>query len=471
MENIKPSKGTRLHSFFLRYLLSFSIGTILLVAILLGLFLLAFSINIILPANYVESQISFTKNRIASSDTVTADMIPDLVDYAVYSKQGTFMSGNLSAKEAIDAWNLMQRGENKGGSQFYTFIQRENEVCILRYYLVPQYRSAILREYLPNPQLLMFLIFIVGIFAQATVLAVHFGRRLKKKMMGLQDAIKKIQHQNLDFTIAPSGIREIDEIASSFGHMKDALHSSLKQQWELEQSRREQISALAHDIKTPLTIIRGNAELLQETQQDATQRAYNDYILKNTIVIEQFTKELMDLSKMEKNTAHEKKSIITEAFLAEVKNQMKALSCEKSLQVCIHKEKLPECIAINKESFYRAILNVIVNAVEYTPFNGKVTLSVQGTSDDVRFIVTDNGHGFSPKDVKEATKQFYRGDSSRNTGNHHGMGLYIAQSIVQNHGGTLLIANDSSSGGGQVTITIPIRNREVGGNEMISLHS
>lgn len=292
MENIKPSKGTRLHSFFLRYLLSFSIGTILLVAILLGLFLLAFSINIILPANYAESQISFTKNRIASSDTVTADMIPELVDYAVYSTEGTFMSGNLSAKEAIDAWNLMQRGENKGGSQFYTFIQRENEVCILRYYLVPQYRSAILREYLPNPQLLMFLIFIVGIFAQATVLAVHFGRRLKKKMMGLQDAIKKIQHQNLDFTIAPSGIREIDEIASSFGHMKDALHSSLKQQWELEQSRREQISALAHDIKTPLTIIRGNAELLQETQQDATQRAYNDYILKNTIVIEQFTKEL-----------------------------------------------------------------------------------------------------------------------------------------------------------------------------------
>ncbi|WP_369435911.1 HAMP domain-containing sensor histidine kinase [Lysinibacillus fusiformis] len=429
-------------------------------AILIGLFLLAFSTNIILPANYAESQISYTKNRIASSDTVTADMIPDLVDYAVYSKQGTFISGNLSAKEAIHAWDFMQKGENKGGSQFYTFIQRENEVCILRYYLVPQYRSTILREYLPNPQLLMFLIFIVGIFAQATVLAIHFGRRLKKKMMGLQDAIKKIQHQNLDFTIAPSGIREIDDIASSFGHMKDALHSSLKQQWELEQSRREQITALAHDIKTPLTIIRGNAELLQDTQQDATQRAYNDYILKNTIVIEHFTKELMDLSKMEKITVHEKTAIITEAFLADVENQMKALSCEKSLQVCMRKEKLPEFIAINKESFYRAILNVIVNAVEYTPFNGKVTLSVQGTSDAVRFIVTDNGHGFSPKDVKEATKQFYRGDSSRNTGNHHGMGLYIAQSIVQNHGGTLLIANDIATGGGKVTLTIPFRNHE-----------
>ncbi|EON72948.1 ethylene receptor MEETR1 [Lysinibacillus sphaericus OT4b.31] len=471
METIKPSKGTRLHTFFLRYLLFLSIGTILLVAILLGLFLFAFSTNIILPANYAETQISLTKDRIASSDTVTADHIPDLVDYAVYSKQGTFMSGNLSTKEAIYAWDLMQKGENQGGSQFYTFIQRENEVCILRYYLVPQYRSAMLRAYLPNPQLLMFLLFLLGIFAQATVLAVHFGRRLKKKMMGLQDAIKKIQHQNLDFTIAPSGIREIDEIASSFGHMKDALQISLKQQWELEQSRREQISALAHDIKTPLTIIRGNAELLQDTPQDATQRAYNDYILKNTLVIEKFTKELMDLSKMEKNIVHEKTSIKTETFLAEVENQMKALSCEKSLQVYIHKEKIPECITVHKDSFYRAILNVIVNAVEYTPFSGKVTLSVRGTSEDVQFIVTDNGDGFSTRDVKEATKQFYRGDSSRNSGNHHGMGLYIALSIVQNHGGTLLINNDNSSGGGQVTLTIPVRNREVSGNEMISLHS
>lgn len=461
METIRPSKGTRLHTFFLRYLLFLSIGTILLVAILLGLFLFAFSTNIILPANYAETQISLTKNHIASSNTVTAESIPDLVDYAVYSKQGTFISGNLSAKEANDAWDLKQKGENNSGSHFYTFIQRENEeVCILRYYLVPQYRSAILREYLPNPQLLMFLIFIVGIFAQATVLAIHFGRRLKKKMMGLQDAIKEIQQQNLDFSIAPSGIREIDEIASSFEHMKDALNISLKQQWELEQSRREQITALAHDIKTPLTIIRGNAELLQDTQLDATQQAYNDYILKNTIVIEQFTKELMDLSKMEKITEHEKTSITTEAFLAEVENQMKALSCEKSLQVCMHKEKLPAYIALNKESFYRAMLNVIDNAVEYTPFNGKVTLSVQGTSDDVRFIVTDNGNGFSPKDVKEATKQFYRGDSSRNTGNHHGMGLYIAQSIVENHGGTLRIDNDRATGGGKVTITIPVRNNE-----------
>lgn len=456
METIKPTKGTRLHTFFLRYLLLLCLGTILLVVLLFSIFLFTFSANIVLPANYAENQISLSKDRIASSSSVTADIIPDLVDYAVYSKNGQFLAGNLSEKEAFKAWDVMKKGETQSGSQFYSFIERENEICILRYYLVPQYRSEILRKYLPNPQMLEFLLFIIGIVAYATVLAIHFGRSLKKKMFGLQEAIEKIQNQNLDFTIHHSGIREIDEISISLEQMKEALNNSLKQQWETEQTRREQISALAHDLKTPLTIIRGNAELLQDTDQDDSQREYNDYILKNTMEIEKFTKELIDLSKMEKNIVREKTNVKTDAFITGVEDQMRALTLEKRLQVYVQKESLPVCIFIDEEQFYRAIINVIANAVEHTPENGKVTLTVQSASDFIQFTVTDSGCGFSPRDLNEATKQFYRGDPSRNAGNHHGMGLYIAQSIVQSHGGKLLISNDSSAGGGKVTITIPI---------------
>ncbi len=455
METIKPTKGTRLHTFFLRYLLLLCLGTILLVVLLFSIFLFTFSANIVLPANYAENQISLSKDRIASSSSVTADIIPDLVDYAVYSKNGQFLAGNLSEKEAFKAWDVMKKGETQSGSQFYSFIERENEICILRYYLVPQYRSEILRKYLPNPQMLEFLLFIIGIVAYATVLAIHFGRSLKKKMFGLQEAIEKIQNQNLDFTIHHSGIREIDEISISLEQMKEALNNSLKQQWETEQTRREQISALAHDLKTPLTIIRGNAELLQDTDQDDSQREYNDYILKNTMEIEKFTKELIDLSKMEKNIVREKTNVKTDAFITGVEDQMRALTLEKRLQVDVQKESLPVCIFIDEEQFYRAIINVIANAVEHTPENGKVTLTVQSASDFIQFIVTDSGCGFSPRDLNEATKQFYRGDPSRNAGNHHRMGLYIAQSIVQSHGGKLLISNDSSAGGGKVTITIP----------------
>ncbi|WP_460011008.1 sensor histidine kinase [Lysinibacillus sp. CTST325] len=416
----------------------------------------ALSTNIVLPANYAETQISLSKDRIASSSSVTADIIPDLVDYAVFSKEGKLIAGNLSEKEAFKAWDAMKKDQAQGIAQFYSVIERENEICILRYYLVPQYRSVIMRKYLPNPQLLDILLFIIGVITIATVLAIHFGRKLKKKMFGLQEAIEKIQNQNLDFTINPSGIREIDEISISLEQMREALNNSLKQQWETEQTRREQISALAHDLKTPLTIIRGNAELLQDTDQDDSQREYNDYILKNTMEIEKFTKELIDLSNLEKNIVREKTNVKTDAFMIEVEDQMRALSLEKKLQVDVQKEMIPPLILIDEERFYRAILNIIANAVEHTPENGKVTLTVQSAADFIQFTVTDSGRGFSPRDLNEATKQFYRGDPSRNAGNHHGMGLYIAQSIVQSHGGTMLIGNDLSDGGGKVTITIPI---------------
>ncbi|SKB52500.1 Signal transduction histidine kinase [Lysinibacillus sp. AC-3] len=452
---MRSNKGTRLHTFFLRYLFFLCIGTILLVVLLFSIFLFAFSANIVLPANYAEIQISLSKDRITSSSSVTADIIPDLVDYAVLSKDGQFFSGSLSEKEAIKAWNVMKKGETSSGSQFYSFIQRENEICILRYYLVPQYRSEFLRKYLPNPQLLELLLFIIGIVTYATVLAIHFGRSLKKKMFGLQEAIEKIQNQNLDFTINTSGIREIDEISISLEHMREALNSSLKQQWESEQARREQISALAHDLKTPLTIIKGNAELLQDTDQDDIQKEYNNYILKNTIEIEKFTKELIDLSKMEKSIVREKMNVKTDVFMTEVEHQMRALSLEKKLQVVVRKEMLPTLIWIDEEQFYRAMINVIANAVEHTPEKGKILLTVQSANDVIQFTVTDSGCGFSPKDLKEATKQFYRGDPSRNAGNHHGMGLYIAQSIVQSHSGALQIDNDLAAGGGKVTITIP----------------
>ncbi|MEK8216996.1 HAMP domain-containing sensor histidine kinase [Paenibacillus sp. FSL L8-0463] len=455
MESVKRIKTVRLRTFFLQYLLFLSTGTILLLVLVLGLFTLAFSSNIILPANYAEKEIAAFKERLASSRTVTPDSVPGMVDYTVFTGEGKFLAGNLSRSEATHAWGIIQQG-NTQDSYFYTTARHGQELWIFRYSLTPQYASPLLRSYLPNPQLLGVLLFILGILLQAAVLAARFGRKLTEKMAGLQEATENIQRENLEFTVKPSGIREIDDMLVSLDRMKEALHTSLKRQWELESSRREQISALAHDIKTPLTVIRGNAELLQETTQNAAQLEYNGYILRSAEDIEAFVQEVIDLSSLQASFVRQKSLVRTAEIIGELELQMKALSSGKDLHTHIQKDKLPAFLLLDKELFQRGIVNVIANAVEHTPPQGSVALLVRGDDAAVHFTVTDTGNGFSPTDLKEAATQFYRGDQSRSSGNHHGMGLYIAESAAQQHGGSLAIANMPSSGGGKVTMSIPV---------------
>lgn len=199
------------------------------------------------------------------------------------------------------------------------------------------------------------------------MLAARFGKKLTEKMAGLQEATENIQRENLEFTVKPSGIREIDDVLASLDRMKEALHTSLKRQWELERSRREQISALAHDIKTPLTVIRGNAELLQETTQTAAQLEYNGYILRSAEDIEAFVQEVIDLSSMQASFVRQKSLVRTAEIIGELELQMKALSSGKDLHTHIQKDKLPAFLLLDKELFQRGIVNVIANAVEHTP--------------------------------------------------------------------------------------------------------
>lgn len=298
MEAVKSTKTVRLRTFFLQYLLLLSLGTLLLLGGLLGVFTLAFAWGGVLPANYAEKEISLFKQQLAAGGADTAHRVPDRLDYSVFTLDGKLLTGNLNPEEAGQAWRVTRQADSRG-SYFYTTARHGQELWIFRYSLTPQYASSLLRSWLPNPQLLGLLLFVLGLLLQAALLAARFGRRLSERMAGLQEATENIRRENLEFTVQPSGIQEIDEVLGSLDRMKDALHASLERQWELERSRREQISALAHDIKTPLTIIRGNAELLQETIQNEAQREFSGYILRSAGDIEAFVQEVIDLSSLQ----------------------------------------------------------------------------------------------------------------------------------------------------------------------------
>lgn len=453
MEQMKKQRTQKLQMVFLKYMVSFCVMTLVLLAATAGLFSAGIATGAILPANYAEIQIANAKFNISTVDEITPEIIPALCEYAVFTPEGTFLFGSLDSAAAANAWKVII-GKTTGVGYHYTVIERENEVCVLRYVLKATYHSPTLRKLLPNMENLMILLFIVCFILGAALHAFYYGKLLSTKMQGLQESTAKIQQQDLDFSIQPSGIYEIDNILLSLDKMKDALKVSLQQQWDLEQNRKEQISALAHDIKTPVTIIRGNAELLKETPQNEMQKEYTQYIFNNANQVEKYLKQLIDISKMQDSLSIELDWVDTAIYLHGLENQMKALAMTKNIKTQMERAPVPERLFIDKELFSRAIINILDNAVEHTPDDGKIVFTVESSNETIWFQISDSGTGFTEADLKEATKQFYRSDQSRARGNHYGMGLFIAESIVRKHGGILQIENSAQYGGAKVTISL-----------------
>lgn len=120
---------------------------------------------------------------------------------------------------------------------------------------------------------------------------------MRAQLSPLFEATKQVAEQNLDSQVAHSKIKEFEDVLCAFADMKDNLKSSLEKQWEAEQIQKEQIAALAHDLKTPLTVIQGNIDLISETKLDAEQKLYAGYITESSEQMQSYIKLLIDISR------------------------------------------------------------------------------------------------------------------------------------------------------------------------------
>ncbi len=103
----------------------------------------------------------------------------------------------------------------------------------------------------------------------------------------------------------------------------------------------------------------------------------------------------------------------------------------------------------------RAIMNVISNAVDYSPPLGTIYVTTQKVDHFLHISITDEGTGFTSEAIHHAQEQFFMGDKSRTSNMHFGMGLYITNSIIKQHDGQLILSNSKKTGGAQVIIKIP----------------
>lgn len=455
MGRVEKRRSSTLSGIFLRYVLVM-LGLLLTLGICTALiFNILVNLGAIYPANYAERKINEAYDTIQNADEVTEEMIPVLCRYVIFSEDGEVLGGNMPEDSVKIAWNVANHG-TASGDYFYKVIPRSDESVVLQYSLTPQYQSAFLREHFIEPQNLMTIIVILSGITMILLPSLSFGKKMKRKMQPVMNAVERIKNQNLEYEVSYSGVKEIDDCLSSIDEMRNALKDSLERQWKTEQEKNRQMSALAHDIKTPLTVIRGNAELLSEMEMTEEQKKYMDYIMSSVLQIQNYVQTIIEVTKSVDGYQYRFEKIRTEDVLGDIKKQTLGLSEVFNLKINWEEQYISETANIVYDQVVRAVMNIIKNAAEHTPKGGIINIYIEEQSGELIFTVEDTGSGFTKEALLHGTEQFFMDDASRSGGVHYGIGLFSAKSIAGSHGGRILLTNSKKTGGAKVEICFPL---------------
>ena len=442
---------------FLKYIAVFCVSSLLLMVLEAAVFMAMVRASLILPASYAENWLSVNEEKLTQADRVEEEWMPGGCRYGIYSENGDWLYGNLEEEERNEGWQHYQTGNIYGqGGWYYRFFHRDNgEICLVKYQLITRYANEKLNQCLPTPEIMLpivyFLLFAVNVY----FLSRRFGNRLKKELLSLHEVTERIAGNDLDFQVKPSGVREINEVMFSLGKLKDALQQSLKRQWDMEQRRKEELSALAHDIKTPLTVIRGNGELLEEGCLSPEDKENVAFILENAREIDVYLQRMRQLLSGGEEMS-EPLLMQGQDLAKKMAETAKRLCRGERLPLTVNIEKIDGRIFCVKEEILRAWENLISNGAEHTDRKRGLEIHIQMKEKETGTYLTaevrDYGKGFTRKDLACADQEFYSGDISRHDRSHQGLGLSIAKRFMEKQGGLLEFKNAEDGPGAETSL-------------------
>lgn len=261
--------------------------------------------------------------------------------------------------------------------------------------------------------------------------------------------LKMIGAKNLDERVVnPKTGDEVEELALTFNGLLDRLSEAFNRE-------RRFIGDVAHELKTPLATIRSSVEIA--LTKPRSKEEYQQ-ILSSTISdvdrLSQTVKNVLDLAWSEADHS----GMLTQTFdLTELVEELKDFGSKmgesKKIKVSGSVEKGINAVGI-REKMFRAILNLLDNAIKYSPQNGKISISLKRDNDFAMIRVSDNGPGIAREDLPHIFDRFYRGSKTAKVIGS-GLGLAIASSIISVHHGTISV--DSNVGKGSIfTIRLPV---------------
>lgn len=367
-----------------------------------------------------------------------------LADYILFGRSGQVLDSNVEGKQLEVLTSYFKEGINDIHVSQYTYP--DGSTIIIRWYYRSEFVNPVLRKILP-PFEYLWLVTLGGAWVICLLLNVLWLRRcLVDKLKLFNQVSQKVGAQELNFTIPHAGIREYDEALEAMDHMREALYNSLSSQWAAQHERETEIAALAHDLKTPITLVGGNAELLLEEELPKCSRKMVETIVVSNNRAKQYVASLLESSMgAEEVFANTSLQVMFDELC------QRTMAIAEAKKVCLQtKNSLEGTGSIQKDRLLRALGNVVQNAIEYTPTGRTVYLESSMVEGGWQVVVRDEGPGFSNAALYHATERLWRGDMARGVDGHNGLGLWFAAQVINVHAGQLELSNCHS--GGLVTI-------------------
>ncbi|MBU3098981.1 MULTISPECIES: sensor histidine kinase [Clostridium] len=275
------------------------------------------------------------------------------------------------------------------------------------------------------------------------ILTYWVSKRIVTPLIALKNASTKIKEGNLDFEVKSSANDEIGELYKEFEDMRCRLKESVVLQLQYEDNRKELISNISHDLKTPVTAIKGYVEGIKDGVADTPEKMekYINTIHKKTRDIDKMIDELFLFSKLDLNKlTFGFEEVDVKSYLSDIIDELKFDLEESNSEIFLIGEVEDKtAIVADREKLRRVIINIVQNSVKYMDKeNGKIQIILKELGGSVQFEIKDNGRGISKAALPFIFDRFYRADPSRNsrTGGN-GLGLAIAKSIIEGHDGQI----------------------------------
>jgi two-component system sensor histidine kinase BaeS len=292
------------------------------------------------------------------------------------------------------------------------------------------------------------LISALGAALFATLMGLILPYTMTRTLRELTEATEEIAQGKLGRKVKIRSRDELGTLAASFNKMSGDVAQA-------NEVRRRMTADIAHDLRTPLSVISGYAETLADRTLDPSPEVFSA-IYEETRHLNRLVEDLRTLSLADAGElALYFEPVDLNDFLRRTAGRHAFNAEQRGVQILVDAPIEMPPVSMDPERFSQVLDNLITNALRYTPRGGEIRLGARRAGAQVELSVRDTGSGIAPEDIPYVFNRLYRGDQARQENGESGLGLAIVKSLVEAHGGTIRVESPPGQGA-TFTINLPV---------------